>query len=343
MDILWILFGLLKIIGFVLLGILGLLLFILFSILCSPIRYQLAGEKMEEIEGSFDVRWLFRIIHLLGWYDTKAGFRMEAKIFGIPILGRKRKKKKQRRKEVEVPRYEKPFPDLSMESRSDEPPEESSSWGNMESGELDEPETPEVPKEEAEEPQNKVLEDNQSWQEEPPKAKTSGIRRIPMVDIIEEKPKNWEQQMEDGTFFEEERFQEESIEEKESIFQNPHIQYFLHLPDKKKLLHHILVFIRRLFRGVFPKDVLVKATIGTGDPSLTGYLLAAVGMAKVKFGDSLQIKGDFARLALENVVLSIKGKIRIGYLLWVVIRFVLIKDIRKIIWHYWKGDKEHGK
>ena len=102
------------------------------------------------------------------------------------------------------------------------------------------------------------------------------------------------------------------------------------------MLHGTFVFCKRMLKGILPKDICLKATIGTSDPALTGYLLGVAGVAKMKF-KNLQITGDFTQKIIKDVFLKVKGRILLGYLFYAVIRLLLIKSVRKSIMIVWKG------
>ncbi len=107
---------------------------------------------------------------------------------------------------------------------------------------------------------------------------------------------------------------------------------------KTELLKGITLFCKRMLKGIFPKHCCLEATIGMGDPALTGYLLGIAGVAKMKF-EKLQIVGDFTQKIIKDVFLEIKGRIILGYLFYAVIRLLLIKPVRESIMIVWKG---HG-
>ncbi|NLK37763.1 MAG: hypothetical protein GX299_06740 [Epulopiscium sp.] len=361
MKALWVLLGLIKIIGIILLILLAILVVLLLIILISPIRYEVEGEKKQELLGSFHVRWLCRAISIYGVYAQKTGFHMSARIFGMPIFGEERKRKKRRKKQRQEesaqakplqPAYE-GVTDFSREKKAEpkdtilfsEKKDEGIAEEVLEKGSYSEakdigeivPKDEEFPNEEfqkEESPKEEVQHEKPS-KEEPFKEK--GIRRIPMKEIEEKEP---ESDLGYDFFDEGETSNEaEEDEEKKSILKNPHVQYFYHLPNKKKMMKAVTAFLKRIFRGVLPGQLRLQATVGTGDPASTGYVLAAAGIAKAKFGDNLQIKGEFSRAALEDVSLLIKGKIQIGYLIYAVLRLLLTKEIRQVIWHYWKGEQ----
>ena len=46
--------------------------------------------------------------------------------------------------------------------------------------------------------------------------------------------------------------------------------------------------LKKLMKGILPGNLFVKATIGTGDPTTTGYVLALAGILTAKFGNDIQ-------------------------------------------------------
>ena len=84
-------------------------------------------------------------------------------------------------------------------------------------------------------------------------------------------------------------------------------------------------------KGILPGDFFLKATIGTGDPTTTGYVLALAGILTAKFGNDIQVKGEFTKATAEDIEVRVKGKIVLGKLVAAVITFVLTKPVRKAI------------
>ena len=116
----------------------------------------------------------------------------------------------------------------------------------------------------------------------------------------------------------------------------------LRLEGKRELVKAIFKCIRRLAKGILPKQCLLKGTFGTGDPVWTGYLLAMAGILRGKCGEHIQIKGDFSKAVAKDIVLRMKGRILPGYLVYTVLAFGLSKPVRRILKLLWKGRKQHG-
>ena len=78
MKALLILLGILKWLGIILLALLVLILLIVLVVMLSPIRYRLAGEKKEEISGTFGVSWLFSAVKADGSYTDRKSTRLNS-------------------------------------------------------------------------------------------------------------------------------------------------------------------------------------------------------------------------------------------------------------------------
>ena len=326
MKFLLVLLGTLKILGIFLLAVLVFVLILVLVVLLTPLCYEMQGEKTEKIGGSFAIRWLFGAVHIEGAYDTEKGMQFGGRIFWFPLGGEKKEKKPRKKKKRKKEKA--PEPSISMRSR---PPAESPNTQEEPPMATNKPFVTEKAKQGPEEkpPSTQPPAEDLAEHMEKPR-----VRRIRMEDIPEEEPSGYQELPPE--FFTGEA-EEPSLEEDKK--DGLDLQYFLHMPDKKRLLKVCFAFLKRVCRGVLPKNIYVQATIGMGDPALTGYILAAAGAAKAKFGKNLQIKGEFRHWALEDAIVRIKGKIIIGYLAYALLRLALSKPIWKIIKIYWKGSR----
>lgn len=304
MKALLILLGILKWLGIILLALLVLILLIVLVVMLSPIRYRLAGEKKEEISGTFGVSWLFGAVKVDGGYTPQEQLKLKVKVLWMTLVGGEEKPEKKKKK----PKKKK------------EPKKEPVKQPDLQAAEKPEPKKEEKPAEEKEPavPKQKM--------KEPKQAKT--VRRVSLSEI-EEKPPTEDTEIilldEDETFF----TGEEAEEKKEKI--PPIVKEVWSIEDKKGIFKALGKLLKRLIKGILPGDLFLKATIGTGDPSTTGYVLALAGILTAKFGNDIQIKGDFTKAAAEDVEVSVKGKIVLGRLVWAVLAFVLTKPVRKAI------------
>lgn len=355
----------LKCIGIFLLALICLLLLITLVVLLAPIRYEAGGEKTDAIRADGQVKWLFVQVVARWQMGDKEPF-VDLLIFGKSLLEKKKAKAKAARKKRKKPRPQKEG-DLIYTREKAAPPKDTPPRPVMEQEvpkkvvkeeaikeEIPKKEPPKeeirkekIPKEEplkAELPKEEIpKEAPEESKKEPntvrPMQKKQGMRRVRLEDIEEEKPT--EPKAEDIPDDLDEAFftgEGEDTEEKE---ENPLWKQLLAVEDKKGIAKALWKFIKRMAKGILPGHLIIKGTFGTGDPVWTGYLLAMAGILKGKFGEDLEIKGDFAKATAENIVVRVKGKIVPGYLLYSTLAFALAKPVRRLIMTLWKGRKQH--
>lgn len=343
----------LKCIGILLLALVCLLLLITLVVLLAPIRYEAGGEKTDAIRADGQVKWLFVQVVARWQMGDKEPF-VDLLIFGKSLLEKKKAKaaRKKRKKprpqkegdliytrekaappkdtplrpvmEPEVPKQSEP-----KEIMKEEPPKEEIRKEEIPKKEIPKEEIPKEAPEEMKKESNTVR----------PMQKKQGMRRVRLEDIEEEKPAEPEAEdipddLDDAFFTGEDG----DAEEKE---ENPLWKQLLAVEDKKGIAKALWKFIKRMAKGILPGHLIIKGTFGTGDPVWTGYLLAMAGILKGKFGEDLEIKGDFAKATAENIALRLKGKIVPGYLFYSTLAFALAKPVRRLIMTLWKGRKQH--
>ena len=303
MKALLILLGILKWIGIVLLALLLLILLIVLVVMLSPIKYRLEGEKKAELCGSFGVSWLFGAVKVDGGYTPAEQLKLKVKVLWFTLMGgeeKPKKEKKPKKAKKKAPKKEELKPDLQAAEKV-EPKKE-------------EPKAEEKPKVK-----------QQRMEQKQPKT----VRRVKLSEI-EEKPPTEDTGIvlleEDDAFF-----TGEELEEKKGKIP-PIVKEIWSIEDKKGIFQALGKLLKRLIKGILPGDIFVKATVGTGDPTTTGYVLALAGILTAKFGNDIQIRGDFTKATAEDVEVKVKGKIVLGKLVWAVLAFVLTKPVRKAIW-----------
>ena len=304
MKALLILLGILKWLGILLLALLILILLIVLVVMLSPIRYRLAGEKKEEIRGAFGVSWLFGAVKADGSYTPAEQLKLRVKVLWFTLLGGEEKpEKKKKPKKKKAPKKEAPKKEVLQP--------------DMQSAEKVEPK-----KEEPKEEKPKVK--PQRMEEKQPKT----VRRVKLSEI-EEKPPTEDTELilldEDEDFF----TGEDGEAKKEKI--PPIVKEIWSIEDKKGIFKALGRLLQRLMKGILPGDLFLKATVGTGDPATTGYVLALAGILTAKFGNDIQIRGDFTKATAEDIEVRVKGKIVLGRLVWAVLAFALTKSVRKAI------------
>ncbi|WP_306543446.1 hypothetical protein [Anaerotignum sp.] len=345
----------LKCIGILLLALVCLLLLITLVVLLAPIRYEAGGEKTDAIRADGQVKWLFVQVVARWQMGDKEPF-VDLLIFGKSLLEKKKAKAKAARKKRKKPRPQKEG-DLIYTREKAAPPKDTPPRPVMEPEVPKQSEPKEIMKEEPpkEEIRKEEIPKKEIPKEEIPKEapeemkkesntvrpmqKKQGMRRVRLEDIEEEKPAEPEAEdipddLDDAFFTGEDG----DAEEKE---ENPLWKQLLAVEDKKGIAKALWKFIKRMAKGILPGHLIIKGTFGTGDPVWTGYLLAMAGILKGKFGEDLEIKGDFAKATAENIVVRVKGKIVPGYLLYSTLAFALAKPVRRLLITLWKGRKQH--
>ena len=317
MKVLLILLGILKGIGIVLLALLLLLLLLVLVVLFSPIRYQLAGEQKAELGGSFGVSWLFEAVKIDGGYTPAESLKLKVKVLWFTLVGGEPKEKKEKKpKKKKAPKKEELKPDLQAAEKTTKQAEKPAEEKKEEP-----PKTEKKEEKSAEQPKQQRMERKQ------PKT----VRRVKLSEV-EEKPPTEDMDIqlefnEDDAFFTGEEAKEEK---KEKI--PPIVKELWSIEEKKEIFKALGKLLKRLLKGILPGNLFIKGTIGTGDPTTTGYVLALAGVLTAKFGNDIQIKGDFTKATAEDMEVRVKGKIVLGKLLWAVLAFGLTKPVRKAIW-----------
>lgn len=340
----------LKCIGILLLALVCLLLLIMLVVLLAPIRYEAGGEKTDAIRADGQVKWLFVQVVARWQMGDKEPF-VDLLIFGKSLLEKKKAKAKAARKKRKKPRPQKEG-DLIYTREKAAPPKDTPPRPVMEQEVPKEVVKEEVIKEEIpkKEPPKEEIRKEEIPKEEPkeskkepntvrPMQKKQGMRRVRLEDIEEEKPT--EPEREDIPDDLDEAFFTGEDGDAEEKGENPLWKQLLAVEDKKGIAKALWKFIKRMAKGILPGHLIIKGTFGTGDPVWTGYLLAMAGILKGKFGEDLEIKGDFAKATAENIVVRVKGKIVPGYLLYSTLAFALAKPVRRLIMTLWKGRKQH--
>ena len=309
MKALLILLGILKWLGIILLALLILILLIVLVVMLSPIRYRLAGEKKEEIGGTFGVSWLFGAVKADGSYTPQEQLKLKVKVLWFTLMGGEEKPEKKK----------KPKKAKQKKEPKKEPKKESVKQPDGQVAEKAEPKKEEPKEEKTEKP--KVQ--HQRMEQKQPKT----VRRVQLSEI-EEKPPTEDTEIilldEDEDFF-----TGEEKEEKKKI--PPIVKEIWSIEDKKGIFKALGKMLKKLMKGILPGDIFLKATIGTGDPTTTGYVLALAGILTAKFGNDIQVKGDFTKATAEDIEVRVKGKIVLGQLVAAVITFALTKPVRKAI------------
>ena len=102
---------------------------------------------------------------------------------------------------------------------------------------------------------------------------------------------------------------------------------FLSREKVKSALRKILDLVIRVVKTVFPKTIQGRLHIGMDNPADTGNLLGYLSMALPITQDRLTVEPDFTQQAFDGE-LEFSTGVRVGRLIYEVVRFILNKDVR---------------
>ena len=96
----------------------------------------------------------------------------------------------------------------------------------------------------------------------------------------------------------------------------------------KQGFHLTFYSIRNLLKHILPRRLKSRLIFGTGDPCSTGQILGILGILYGIYGESINIEADFENIRFEGEH-DIKGRIRIGTILIIIIKLVLDKRFKE--------------
>lgn len=313
LHILWLIIKFILIV----LGIAGvLLLSVLLLLLFCPVRYLIQGSKPEEagmsgLKGQVRVSWLFRGITFRFFYENKET-KTDFRIFGIsPDKFKGRKKKISVKKEI----LEEKIPEEKMSGKNISGEEDMSS---LEKGSFVIEEKDGTGKSEAQE--ETEGESGEEIQESKPEKKKPGLlkRFMEKIKSIPSKIRKIRLTIKKTCV---------KIEWWKRFFSNPRIKEAIGFcwKDIKKLIRHIL-----------PIKVEGNVTFGFEDPSITGRIVAFLGMFLPLHKNCIQIMPLFQtdRNILEGNV-EMKGRIYGIVLVKTAVEIYFNKNVKYMI-NRWK-------
>lgn len=319
-----ILLTILKIIGIILLVLLGIILTLLVLILFVPIRYRVhAGinerstlqhllersplitdeEKLDllgELEVTADVTWLIKFVRVtVNFIKKKLNYKV--KIACFQILSSEPKEKR-RQKRV------KPKPKKGSESGADISKKQESPLPAVSEEIKEEPkEEPISPPEKEKQPQTESL----------PQQETKPAEKGPK----EAKPK---------------KDISESIDKLSNKIQN--VLDMINDEDNQALVIMALKSLKKLLWHIRPRSYYCYLYYGADDPSVTGKMMMAYGIAKgVLELEHLEITPDFERKVIK-LSAQLEGRIRLIHVAVIACKIFFNKTFRKLI-----GGKKNGR
>lgn len=302
-----ILLTILKIIGIILLVLIGLILLAAAVILLVPIRYHGEGAREEKIlSGSVKLTWLLHMISASASL-SEDGTKIRVCLFGKTIYPKTKKPPKQS-KAKKMPKQEAP-----KKSEKSEKPKQQSDTVSKEVATIYEPQKPipELPKKEKS-ARPDVKSKFEDIKQKLLAVKEKFIDSKAGIQKIKNKIDYW----------------------KNLLTSDPMKEAMEFLWKKTKgLLHHIL-----------PRRMTGRIHFGFEDPSKTGKTLAYFSMLYPFTKENLVTEPEFEteELILEGDI-AFRGRIRLGYLVYVALSVVLNKNIRRQYKRLRQGGNKDGE
>ncbi len=361
-TILSVLLLILKIIGIILLVVLGLILLILLV----PIRYnfELSAPEGQDLKEHFSagagVKWFLVLIRArISCLGTKINY--EVKILGKTILGNdpaflKKKEEKARKKEASARKKEEESPELPPTDQSGPENTETEDADSVESeaavtgAVIMETESTESDPAEVQSTESD-LEQTESADSEPSATGTGETEaeysptRTPTYpeelkgqateekggEKKEEKKKKKEKK-EKTKQKEGEEKRKTSITDKIEAVKNK-ITEGRQFMDEYQVISLIGIAkdaLIRLLKHLLPRRIKGWIRYGFDDPSATGYVAAVSALFYPSYHRNFSLEADFQEACFAGECHG-KGRIRLGYLLWILITLLLKKEVRKLI------------
>lgn len=302
-----ILLTILKIIGIILLVLIGLILLAAVVILLVPIRYHGEGAREEKIlSGSVKLTWLLHMISASASL-SEDGTKIRVCLFGKTIYPKTKKPPKQS-KAKKMPKQEAP-----KKSEKSEKPKQQSDTVSKDVATIYEPQKPipELPKKEKS-ARPDVKSKFEAIKQKLLAVKEKFIDSKAGIQKVKNKIDYW----------------------KNLLTSDPVKEAVGFLWKKTKgLLHHIL-----------PRRMTGRIHFGFEDPSKTGKTLAYFSMLYPFTKENLVIEPEFEteELILEGDI-AFRGRIRLGYLVYVALSVVLNKNIRRQYKRLRQGGNKDGE
>lgn len=318
----------LKILGMTALAILGIILAVLLIVLLIPIRYR--GEVFFEgkPQGGVLVSWLLRIVTVRADYDGSS-LRALVKVFWFRLFDQmlwpSEKIDEVAEDVAETLTEEDFFADVTVtDLMEDDPAERPVSAEEKIPSENPAP----VQKNPAVQiqPQTNVQPLTQASEEtlSEPTLQTSEESKKPFLEVFCEKLQATATKLVEKTRAIYNGLQDKYTAAQEKINL---VQDFLGNAENQDTIRLIWRQVRRLIKHILPTKLRGRVKFGFEDPATTGQILTYISPFYGVYAKTLMIEPVFEEKVLEGE-LHLKGRIRLGTLLWNVVRVFLNKNFR---------------
>lgn len=95
--------------------------------------------------------------------------------------------------------------------------------------------------------------------------------------------------------------------------------------QNRKVVSFLYKYIIKILRHILPRKLKGKCRFGMNDPALTGQIFGYTSIFYSGYTDKIWLEPDFEK-QIVDIDIEIVGKIRLGYLVWIIILVVIRKD-----------------
>ncbi len=289
----------LKIIGILMLVLLGVVLLLLLSVLLVPIRYRGEASFHGNISGRLKITWLLHILSLQISYEGSSDFAV--RVFGKRILSQ-HFGEEEGGEEEDVPDF------------SDRKEDEDGKEVILSAQEI----TPEPADAEPEKKQHPA---EPETKKETDTAEPAGRTRKSSLD---DETVSRKQPASEGRF----REGKGKLEKVCELYQQA--QEFLAQESNQKTFRLVKRQLGRLLHHLAPKRLRGEVTLGLEDPYTMGQIVSVAALLYPVIRDRIRFTPVFGEKVLDGEV-SLRGRIRVGTLLWIGIRVLLDNNFRKLL------------
>lgn len=357
----------LKIIGLLLLGVLGIALFILLLLLFAPFRYSVDGKKRGEVCFHAKLTWVCFFLRVVCSYEKEKliyyvkifGYPL------ISNEEKKKRKKKGKKREEKKKKKEKPLSEeeqlllaeieeeaklqkieLERMKEQEEAREKAAGHRKIEESK-DETIEPLKEKTTEERKSDSSKEESEKWDKTKEKKKIQKEKIEPKIGEEEKLEASEEKTRKNpivllrrifckikeiickilekiGRFF---HRLDELGERINQVFEKlREWMEFINEEMTRKALSKTIKIAKKLLKHILPRKIRGNLAFGLEDPAIMGQILAILGMAMPLYKDSLEVEPHFGVNMLEGEIKA-KGKICLGYLLYLAVIVLIDKDI----------------
>ncbi len=290
------------------------MILILVLVLCVPFRYDIRGRYNEGLKAKVGVHWLLKFIHVQA-AAIGAQILVKIKLLGFTL------------KKLHVGNWGEEKPKKEKEKKPQKPASEPamvSQGGNV----FDSAEEP------AESAESIAQAASEASAEESSAEESSSAASPEEEEKTAEEALTWDEKLEKF----EAKWEELSDKAEEIIAQ-------LEDETNQKTILLILKQLKKLGKHLLPTKLRIEGDLGTGDPAKTGQLVAKVYRLYPIFGETIRLNGVYDRKE-TNVFLELKGRLRLGIFVEIVVRLLLNTNFRRRLFKLLKdkdGEEEQKK